>query len=598
MKLFERISGKLTDANIYSVPRFAIMIFLLSCFLNLCSVAGLYCQESTPPQELPLAAPADVTAKNPTTAETDTNSSNQEIHDNLKSELENIKIRQEIVLESTSNSLKRALWIFGILGSVITLFSFFQTFNDSRTMKVLRGQIEESKEITGSYQRNIESITQLVGALKQVFEFQAQAQEMMQHITRLQDQQKATEEHLEKELDDINRTAMVLSRKCKRNSLNIPDFQGEARAFREKGEILAGSVNIEGQLNANCYYIFALDRRIANDYEGALEEFDTAIRLSREGIEQADTKILSLYPSLKDQASARSWLEKLQNVCFFHSAIILYNLGNYGEALRRFRSAVEYDATDCKSLTYIPEAMFLGRLSSFNAIEEEFRNVIQRFERLSAKETAHFAESREQLLAQAYIKLGNCYLGRSRDGEYNKNMNLNTTKEFFEKALQLDPGSIIVRFSYAQVLYLLNQKGKRNVESESKYGDIFRSVFTEIKTKISQIVEAKILIMYYYILAICCHYAEIENEIPQLYLMRIYELRPKLPNYEDLRIFSPLSKGDLSVGEFMKEIEEFQLQTLNQKTEDMDLLNQETRERNLSTSDLKTVQSRRRRRGW
>ena len=71
---------------------------------------------------------------------------------------------------------------------------------------------------------------------------------------------------------------------------------------------------------------------------------------------------------------------------------------------------------------------------------------------------------------------------------------------------------------------------------------MFLDVFQKLKSQLYRITEAKIVMMYYYILAICCAYGKIESEIPQLYIMRIHEIRPNLPSHPDLRVFSPLTK--------------------------------------------------------
>jgi hypothetical protein len=182
-----------------------------------------------------------------------------------------------------------------------------------------------------------------------------------------------------------------------------------------------------------------------------------------------------------------------------------------------------------------------------------------RISTLTGEDTKNFAENREQLLAQAYMKFGNCYLGGSRDEDYRRHKDLSIAEKYFQIAFTECPSSSIMKFSLAQVLYMQQkERGRIGIESKEHYHDLFLDTFKNIKSQIGQITEAKILMMYYYILAICCLWGEIENEIPQMYIMRIYELRPQLPNYSSLRIFSPLSKNDLTVDEFLKEIEQFQ----------------------------------------
>jgi tetratricopeptide (TPR) repeat protein len=478
----------------------------------------------------------------------------------LGKELENIKERQKIVLEAVSGMFDKALWIFGFLGSVITLFNFFQIYQDSRVIKLLKEQVKEAKEITSSYQKNIESATNLIGSLGEVFEFQAKAQRMMEEIKQLKYENEASQKHWDAEIDELNKTALQLSLESKRTSYNKTDFQRKTREFREEYKNLSGSTETKGRLNANCFYILALDYRILNDYQESLSHFEAALDLA-EAHKQSPTVALALYRALPEGKNLSAWLMKLQNVCTYHAAIIRYNLGRYDEAIKGFEKALTYDPRDYKSLTYIPEAMYLGRLATFTKIEATFKDVIERIKGLNPQEAQHFAESREQLLAQAYMKLGNCYLGKSKDEEFPKE-NLEAAEKWFRMAFDLKTESSIVKFSLAQAQFM-RQREKPVSSLSNGHRDLFLQVFQKMKGELYRITEAKILMMNYYVLAICCAYGEIDNEIPQLYTMRIHEIRPNLPSDPDLRIFSPWTKNDLTVNDFFKEVEEFNEQVVS-----------------------------------
>ena len=106
---------------------------------------------------------------------------------------------------------------------------------------------------------------------------------------------------------------------------------------------------------------------------------------------------------------------------------------------------------------------------------------------------------------------------------------------------------------------------------------MFVEVFETAKTVVARVTEAKILMMYYYTMLICCTLGEIVGEAPGVYVIRIFELVPRLPkppkpiadeDDEDretgsrrasfaLQIFSPLTKRDLGVAAFTNEVQEF-----------------------------------------
>jgi tetratricopeptide (TPR) repeat protein len=475
----------------------------------------------------------------------------------LNRELENLKERQNIVLEAVSEMFNKAIWIFGLLGSIITLFNFFQIYQDSRVVKLLKEQVNEGKEITSSYQKNISSITSLVGALKEVFEFQASAQRMMEEIRGLKQENEASQKHWDDEITELNRLAMELSLRCKRTSYNDTAFQRSAHEFREEYKNISASTDTGGRLNANCFYILAFEYRILNDYRESLSHFAKAIEVA-EAHKQAQADAAALYPLLPEGRSLGGWLTKLQNVCAYHAAIISYNLGRYDEALKGFETALSYDPRDYKSLTYIPEAMYLGHLAPFQKVEAKFHEVIKKIEDLDSREAQGFAETREQLMGQTYMKLGNCYLGGSAYEDYRRQAHIATAEKHFTTAARLDPKSSIVKFSLAQAQFMRQQEKSISTSAGERYRKLFQEVFQNIKGRLYSVTEAKILMMYYYILAICCAYGEIENEIPQLYIMRVHEMRPNLPSDPELRIFSPLTKNDLGVDEFIGEVEQFQ----------------------------------------
>jgi len=481
----------------------------------------------------------------------------------LKNEVMDLKERQDLVLKSVTESNKYTLWIFSILGGIIAIFSFFQTFNDTRTMKVLREHIKKSEEITTSYQKNIESSTRLVDQIEKVVKFQADAQKMLAQIKILEDKDANVEQHWEGEINQLNKIAMQLSLDFKRNSHNQSSFQQRIRAFFDKYEIIQSSTETEDKLNANCHYIIGMYYyRILNKYKEAIENLGIAIQLAQNHSERK-----ALYPSLSSEVSLSTWLGKLQNVCHFHSAIIKYNLGDYGAAIHHFKFALESDEKDYQSLTYIPEAMFLeGKNYIFNQIITEFREVLDILEALDTLDNKKNANTKEQLLAQAYLKLGNCYLGTSKNPSFNEHKSLELAQKYIQKAYDLDSGSTIINYSLGQVLFeKYAQERSMNDKQKQEYIKHFLYAFKAIKKKVGQITEAKILMMYYYILAICSIYGEIENEIPQIYIMRIFELRPRLPEDNNLRIYSPLTKNDLTVDEFIVEVEDFQI-NLAEKT--------------------------------
>ena len=250
----------------------------------------------------------------------------------------------------------------------------------------------------------------------------------------------------------------------------------------------------------------------------------------------------------------------MANICYFHSAVILANLGRYGPALDAFRNAVKCDPWDCESLAYIPEIMFLGHLGPFDQVIQTFERAIEQVEHVPSEVAEKFSEPKESLLATLRLKLANCFMADCHYADYRQNRNLENAEGHLQAALQSAPTSLFARFSLAQILW----QNKRDPEKQIA---LFAGVFHETREVVTRITEPKILMMYYYILLISSSLGHIPNDNPTLYAMRIRELEPQLPKTDELRLFSPYSKTDLLLPEFREEVRRFEGQWASPSTD-------------------------------
>ena len=84
----------------------------------------------------------------------------------------------------------------------------------------------------------------------------------------------------------------------------------------------------------------------------------------------------------------------------------------------------------------------------------------------------------------------------------------------------------------------------------------YLEVFDIVKERIGATSETKIRIMLYYMLAICCKEIPLEKEEAKMYLMEIYKEGADLPS--QVRIFSPLTKNNLSYKALKEEVKQFE----------------------------------------
>ena len=475
--------------------------------------------------------------------------------DETRQRLLDLGKRQDDNLQSMVDLFRTSLTAFAILGTLISVMTALQVLNDSRIMKMLKAELEEGKKTADLYRQNMATVTGLINSLKSIFEFQQQADVLRKQVEDVKTDNEAVRSDRERDLETLNQSAVQISLRTKRNSINDTAYQRIVREFAEDYRRLGSAT--EGKVNANCTYLLGLNARVQNDYDQAQELFEEAIRQSMQHPSQPDAQ--AFYHSLPNSTPLTTWLGKLGNICHYHLALLLYNRGQYAPAREHWTSATQLDPKDYKSHIYIPEAEYLGGLAPFDAIVGRFRDVITRLTSLTPDDTRGFAEPKNKLLAQAHLKLGNCYFGGSRDPDLSRHRDLSVALSEYLTAAELDPGWAIAEFSVAQALHACREGGVRIPAGVSTdYQCRFARVFEQIKTFVGSTTEAKILMMYYFMLAIAATYGDVEAELAPLYLLRVQELRSDLPRVQDLRIFSPFTKRDLPVREFLKEVEEFE----------------------------------------
>jgi tetratricopeptide (TPR) repeat protein len=246
----------------------------------------------------------------------------------------------------------------------------------------------------------------------------------------------------------------------------------------------------------------------------------------------------SKFPNLSEDEARRIILET-SHQCAFHSAIIEYNVGAYKSAIEKFKLASGINKDDLLSSVYVPEGKYLGQLARVPEIEAEFGAII---EEVKARPTsANWPDGRKKsFLAQCYVRWGNIHFGK----------NLTKCKELYEQAYELDRNYLSC-FSLAQ---LRRAELGESPEAEELFGEAFRY----IQVKVSTTIEGRILLMLYYMLAICCKEGNIRGEIPQTYLALIFREVSSLNQGSETRIFSPTKKNDCTLDEFISEVRLFQ----------------------------------------
>ena len=419
--------------------------------------------------------------------------------------------------------------------------------------QLMKRQEDGNKDLFDSVQANINEASSLFRALKDMLSLKEDADKIKQD---LDDQQRQIRLGI---IQDINAEAIQICRNVTRSNYTSIDLQDTIHEFAAKFKQYKKEYTIEdSELVSACILIMGIDLRV-RDIDVRLNLLEQACDFGIRDLRSEPSEDLGVGMSNDE---FRKWSKVCTNEAFYHLAIVLYNIGEYRQAITKFEEAININKNDVSSMLYIPEAKFLGFLEDdFNKIVGEFELIAQNIKEIQ-KTGMWSEEQRDVLLSLTYVRLGNCYYARSKFEPFRKYRSLQRANECFSKAQKLCTTSYLACFSYAQTLSAWAAQLKPETPGREKlFTDaekFFTYVFSKIRDKLATTSEPKIRLMLFYMLAICAKEGNIPGEIPQTYIAQIYSEKGNLGTDSRLRIFSPRTKNDLNVEEFIYEVEEFQ----------------------------------------
>ena len=419
--------------------------------------------------------------------------------------------------------------------------------------QIMGRQEESNNKLFGSVQANIDEASSLFGALKDMLALQKDAEKIEQDLMNQQRQVRLGV------IQDLNAEAIKICRSVTRSNYSSIDLQESIHELSTKLRQYRNEYTIEdNELGTACILAMGLDLR-DRDLDSRLKLLEQAGEFGKRDLRRAPPEELGAEMSADEY---HNWSRACTNEALYHWAIVLYNMGEYRQAIIKFEEALKYDESDLGSRLYIPEAKFLGFLT------EDFREIVAEFESIAKDimESEHTRswskEKRNALLSLTYVRLGNCYYARSNYDPYREHRSLQRATECFSKARQLCPTSYLACFSHAQALNTwatqLEPGTQKRDQLMAEAESLFANVFSKIRDKLGTTSEPKIRLMLFYMLAICAKEGKIQGELPQAYLAQIFAEKGNVGMESRLRIFSPRTKNDLSVNEFAIEVEEFQ----------------------------------------
>ncbi len=455
--------------------------------------------------------------------------------------------------------------IAAVLGGLIGCFLMFDRWRERKRFleeamrtrewyeQLMKRQEESNNKLFESVQANIDEASSLFGALKDMLSLKKDAKKIEQDLINRQSQIRAGV------VQDLNTEAIQICRRVTRSNYSSIDIQDSIHEFAAKLKQYRNEYTIEDvELGTACILVMGLDLRV-RDLDRRLKLLEQASEFGIRDLRRAPSEEIGAGMSTDE---FREWSRACTNEALHHLAIVLYNTGEYRQAITKFEEALEYDESDLGSRLYIPEAKFLGFLTDdFGEIVAEFESIAKSIR--DGEHTQSWSEEeRNALLTLTYVRLGNCYYARSKFDPYREHRSLQRATECFSKARGLCPTSYLACFSHAQALSAWaaqlepGTSGRDQLITDAE--SLFSDVFSKIRDKLATTSEPKIRLMLFYMLAICVKEGKIRGELPQTYLAQIFAEKGNVGMESRLRIFSPRTKNDLSVDEFVREVGQFQ----------------------------------------
>lgn len=425
--------------------------------------------------------------------------------------------------------------------------------NEKKFLEYSRRQEDNNQELMKVIQANIEKTTTLFGSLNEILALHKTATELQTDVYEQQDKNR------ERIAEAINQEAIQIFNRFDRSSYSSRASQELFDRFSTtlKSRISEYSIP-EDTLSACCFLILGLDFN-EGDIQVRIEFLEKSAFIAQQHASDSDTN--AFYPGISAN-NTEHWKQKLANECLYYFGILLYNCGQYQRAIEQFERALNHQKSGNESISmYIAEAKFLGHTClDFNEIIREFESIATRLMNSPLAD-----QEKNSLLSLLYVRMGNCYYAQTNFEAYKPYWNLDLALECYEKACAYSP-TYLSKFSLAQALTTCaNREDRRGTDGtifRKKGKQLFSEVYPLVTEKIGSTIEAKILMMLYYILAICIKEGQIPGELPQTYLTQIFPEVGNLDAKRMTRIFSPRTKNDLFYADFLKEVQRYQ-QRLN-----------------------------------
>lgn len=485
--------------------------------------------------------------------------------------------------KNLNGSLTTAKWIATILVAIVAALIAFLRYSiakkeekESRKLENYLKKVDENNsKLTASNeayynktQKNIKAVTDLIRSLDEIFKISNSAKELERKTKILEEEALKIQSKQEKERKNILNEAREIYNEIDRDSYKKLYYENKLSKFSSSFLSLLQEGEENELNNPFCFFLVGLHFNLQVMFNDSLSYFEKTIKVIQ---------------------SSREEYSDLLFDCYYHKAIIYYNFGFYDKAFESFKKCTELNGKDLLMWTYLPEAMhfiYLRKVDTYKAEfgsnipsdkelelkedEERVKNEFIRIEKVLRDKSDDLNSSKaRRIIALLNIKFGNFYFRPFKDSLVKNKFykeRLSNAEGQYKNAVSIDDKFYLSKLSLRQVEFIKLKMGLNLSDLDKKnMQDDVMEVYRTIRKKVGDTTETKIVIMYYYILAICEKMLKILDPhfAAQDFIDEIYELKKQIPNpleveetSQEIRIYSPYSKQDLTFDEIISELEE------------------------------------------
>ena len=484
----------------------------------------------------------------------------------LNARLKSLETLQGSIADTSKSAFEQMYYVFTIIAAFFGLFSLFFAYRQIKTDAASVGHDQEMRSLVSSFQENISSISSLILALKESFEYRSQIQQELEDIQKralvLETDSANANAALRIQIDSLNtRSVDLFSSDIDRVNLAFEENRQQLQAFSERLTTIEATKDASKTLNPFCYYTRALHYVSKYQYDQAIFDLERSSDLGKSDLGKLDSNRYATAHIDGIENLIRTMLvssQYFQGVCF-------KNLGKYQESFDKFRTSLElrtieneFEDLILQSKNYLLQVLFMGGLKPFTEIANEYKRTAKEYKKSEKRAQDGDSSTNLKNVRKAYSRLkineGSMYLQKSfvlpSLVKFKQFENADTAITCFWEAYDAFKDELSM-FSLAQAMEHVGSSQWRNITPKELFGE----VLTILKKRVAEDPDQLYSVTLYYMMSISATRLN-QKDSAEVYLSQARHCLKEVPSY--VTCFSPINRIRLKRSDLLEEMDVFE----------------------------------------